>query len=1127
METSKSKQDKVVNLNEHITKHKTPLNYLINKEKHNAAFRKQHMNNFFTPNPVNFPGILPSFLTLEITAKNKNHKKSMDFLNETSDSLSNEIKHKQKNLKSKKNENLDNKLHNEKKESLDNRNITKLKSKDILKTPKQPEQAWYESDKSTFSLNSMIQHLNDDLELDEELHNLSVDQQQQDDYFSRDYFLSNAFTKPSPQTPNNIYNVKSNTNSNTKKNLNHPEERLLDNTKKCELYDNVIKPKLNYNAHEFIPKHKSSPEWLKNIKENNLNMNNYFVNQYQINPNSLQNNSNLPQSNPYIYPIPNTKNNTQPDMICQPETNYLNVNINPYNLKPEISLYDTTQTIDNRFFAENTNQQKASNSNPKPTNSNSRPLNNTNNNLSTNNSNSNLIISNPVVFSSTNNNYNKNNDSNIKFQSTPTKPLLINNRINQTNNITNIPPGFMNPWNYPIMPMAIPSVKDREYNGLINQNYVNSSNVFYNQPHLQSQNQNQYHPYLNPLNSHNPGPFISIPVIQNNNYNQNQNQNKSNTTKNKYQNNNQSYNSLASNISEVKSDNIQYCYSTGVKNKESKLNSHNSLNSIDSINQNNKTYKSDKTDKESDIVNLSTGISSDKMHKDSKIKKSLFNQISKSNNNEILENENQNIVYERNSSDSSSDFNNQNNNSYTQLKYLNPHHKQQKPQYHNELNNKYISQDENYVIPNMPPYLQYHQINNNNQFQQPQYLQYPYGQVVYYTQPLQFQVPVQMQVSSESSANTNNINNINSSSSNNFNNIDNNSKKDLKNKKVIITNKNFLESDACSDKNSNNSVDQNEEGSKENDYEYGNEDSENDSDQRKVSLILKELSNSGKDNPKLFLTTDLQSLVEFTCTKKGSKMVQKVLEIYSTEEIDALYNKLLPSIGKLIYNQFGNYLVQNLLSYMNKQQVDLLIEAIKDKFISYSNHKFGNHSIQLLLTTFRDKFTEQKKIMSIIKSSYSEMAFNEYGVYVLQRLMEVFNPSICLELIAFVIKNTQALIKHDNGVCLTKKFIYLFNPNGNINSISRKKNKESKDESVNNKIDYYREKLVGKIRKDLVAIIRNKVGQNAFTFLLSSWGIDICYSLVEDLEVTTEHIIGYSNSTFVLKRVLSLMNEVS
>lgn len=326
----------------------------------------------------------------------------------------------------------------------------------------------------------------------------------------------------------------------------------------------------------------------------------------------------------------------------------------------------------------------------------------------------------------------------------------------------------------------------------------------------------------------------------------------------------------------------------------------------------------------------------------------------------------------------------------------------------------------------------------------------------------------------------------------------------------------------------------------------------NSSQVNQLNLVNQNQSNNHQ-NKKLFTNINPAYLVDFCCTKKGSKLVQEELEKkqYSEEDLDNMLNKLYPHIKTLIYNQFGNFLIQILLNVLNDKQITKIFKSVKTNLIEYCLHTNGNHTIQILIENIKNN-TTRIELFACLKPEFKELCSSKFGVYVLQKIMELYSPTIYWKLITYIVENTRDLIIDENGLLLCKKFIYLFNPNKKNN----KKNNSNKntnsteyitknnisnsnidtsdskandyfDDCYNIKFENTRQKFLFSVVKNIESIMTSEISQNAMLFLLKCWGVDYCITILKEIQRKSQFIISSSNSITILTKILSIASRVS
>lgn len=95
------------------------------------------------------------------------------------------------------------------------------------------------------------------------------------------------------------------------------------------------------------------------------------------------------------------------------------------------------------------------------------------------------------------------------------------------------------------------------------------------------------------------------------------------------------------------------------------------------------------------------------------------------------------------------------------------------------------------------------------------------------------------------------------------------------------------------------------------------------------------------------------------------------------------------SYYQILTDPQGNYFFKELLPYLSLSQRLSVLEAIGLDFITIATHNYGTHSIQKLILSIHSLNEVAYIINHIICGRESELAYSEYGYFILQKLLEL------------------------------------------------------------------------------------------------------------------------------------------
>jgi len=226
-------------------------------------------------------------------------------------------------------------------------------------------------------------------------------------------------------------------------------------------------------------------------------------------------------------------------------------------------------------------------------------------------------------------------------------------------------------------------------------------------------------------------------------------------------------------------------------------------------------------------------------------------------------------------------------------------------------------------------------------------------------------------------------------------------------------------------------------------------------------------------NFNIFIENLNTPLDAFICSQTGSRMLQNNLNNFSNQIIDLLIDKIKLYFEKLMCDVYGNYFCQKLYIKSTFKQRLLILDSIKDSFISISKTKSGSHVAQSLIEQSITS-EEKMKIMNFMKNYELEMALDNEGTHVLQKIIQIFPEGERQSLTDVLCKseNVNILCKDLKGISVIKRLICFNN-------------------EENNRI-----KLVNAIYDSCLEIVKTSSGSYILQFLLEEWGIDTGIKLI-------------------------------
>lgn len=138
---------------------------------------------------------------------------------------------------------------------------------------------------------------------------------------------------------------------------------------------------------------------------------------------------------------------------------------------------------------------------------------------------------------------------------------------------------------------------------------------------------------------------------------------------------------------------------------------------------------------------------------------------------------------------------------------------------------------------------------------------------------------------------------------------------------------------------------------------------------------------------------------QLSMDKYACRVVQRLLERGEQLPRSIIIGELHACAHNLIANDYGNYVVQELVMHGSDKDKEKVFDLIKANLIGYARHKFASNVVEKCLVYGADH--HRKQIMqqfmargeSKNESTLSTLSRDQFGNYVIQRLLETLGPS--------------------------------------------------------------------------------------------------------------------------------------
>ena len=281
-------------------------------------------------------------------------------------------------------------------------------------------------------------------------------------------------------------------------------------------------------------------------------------------------------------------------------------------------------------------------------------------------------------------------------------------------------------------------------------------------------------------------------------------------------------------------------------------------------------------------------------------------------------------------------------------------------------------------------------------------------------------------------------------------------------------------------------------------------------------------------------------------TIKGSKYMQNLLITNPPKEseIDYITKIICNNYKEIMCDYYGNYFLQKFLLFCSlKNRLDIY-EAIKKEYIEIANDICGNHSLQCLIG-LQSSDEEKEIIKKYIKNNIKILSFGCNSSHVVSKVISSTKESEREYINNFIMDNLMELCIDPNSICIIKEFIANTKNNTYIKLIISCFEKETEkltqhqfgnfviQEAIKVFGFNYCKKIVKKIIKNIVSFSVSKFSSNVIDFLLEYLSkndfIKFCQVLKDIFlnENNFKEMIKNKFSIYVIENSLDLLIKIN
>ena len=243
------------------------------------------------------------------------------------------------------------------------------------------------------------------------------------------------------------------------------------------------------------------------------------------------------------------------------------------------------------------------------------------------------------------------------------------------------------------------------------------------------------------------------------------------------------------------------------------------------------------------------------------------------------------------------------------------------------------------------------------------------------------------------------------------------------------------------------------------------------------------------------------SLVDYICSRDGSRIIQKKLNFHKNIKIKFLIKKIYTDFERIICDKYGNYFFQKLYIISSKKLRLKILFYIKNIFVTVSKDEIGVYVIQKIIEETQSE-EEKKIILEYIKGNEIEMSLNKEGTHIIQKIIQIFSEIERQDLTDVLCSknNIEKFMTNSNGINVIKRIINF------------------------NNIESNRVKLLKSIYPNIYTILKSSCS-NIIDYLFDGWGINICINIINILLFNFEVFAINKYSSKIIYKIIQLCNN--
>ena len=243
--------------------------------------------------------------------------------------------------------------------------------------------------------------------------------------------------------------------------------------------------------------------------------------------------------------------------------------------------------------------------------------------------------------------------------------------------------------------------------------------------------------------------------------------------------------------------------------------------------------------------------------------------------------------------------------------------------------------------------------------------------------------------------------------------------------------------------------------------------------------------------------------------KNGSRILQRKLEEGSKEERSMIFNGLEKDLKSLIVDPSANFVIQKMCEVLDQRQQQVMLQALLSNVHSIVNHSNGCRVLQKFIETTSPENVDQ--IYQSLKSIFIETCMSQNGNHIVQRFIE-FLPNRVDEIVSMV-KPRLIELAFDNCGCRVVQRLFDKYSVDTLSSLVDDVVLKAVDLSKNQYGNYVVQKVLESGKGDLVTKIVERLRGHYYPFSMHKFASNVMEKCIrhamprEQMMIFTE-IIG-------------------